>query len=238
MRPSTLSIILYLFARAAAEERPNVFTIGSDGDVSDGSDDDEMFGHWAANMDELVLGEDEVEDERLPTIDVGDDQATLPDASPKALAVLRRKQLANMGLVVEVLESQLVVVSGVESKAQSAKRRAAGLGPENALASALACRPINGTALFLLAHRLPLPGAPNRHELSFFTSDLWSDFVEYMTRARGAAPFFDGNDASASPWNLRMHWNVMASERRVPFVLRRPELRVVATPRLVAVPGQ
>ena len=64
---------------------------------------------WADGMRELVLGDDGVDDEVLPTVPVGATQAELLEATPNAFAALRRKQLSG-GLTVEVLESQLVVV--------------------------------------------------------------------------------------------------------------------------------
>ena len=52
-----------------------------------------------------------------------------------------------------MLESQLVVLHGTEKPEERRRREAAGVGPENLLASQLACRPINGSAMFMLAHR-------------------------------------------------------------------------------------
>ena len=105
---------------------------------------------WAVELRELRLGDDAYEDDMLPYIAVGDDAATLMEApSENGLAVLRRKQQYSR-LEVEVLESQLVVFHGTEKPEERRRREAAGLGPENRLASQLACRPINGSAMFML----------------------------------------------------------------------------------------
>jgi hypothetical protein len=66
------------------------------------------------------------------------------------MAVLHRKNRF-AGLRVQVLQNQLVVLSGAESPVESRARQEAGLGPENALASELAGTPINGTAMFMIA---------------------------------------------------------------------------------------
>ena len=182
---------------------------------------------WAASLQELTLGEDGVDDERLPTISVGGDAAELPEASANAVAILRRKQLTG-GLRVEVLENQVVVVSGMETKGQRQRREAAGLGPQNQMASDLACHPINGTAIFFLVHRHPTTAAQHQHEIAFFTPELWADYVEYMTRARESASFFGGSEA----WHLRIHWNTMPSEQRQPWALQKSRLSVVATPKI------
>ena len=111
---------------------------------------------WAVELRELRLGDDAYEDDMLPYIAVGDDAATLMEApSENGLAVLRRKQQYS-GLEVEVLESQLVVLHGTEKPEERRRREAAGLGPENRLASQLACRPINGSAMFMRARRVQL----------------------------------------------------------------------------------
>ena len=79
-------------------------------------------------------------DDVLPYIAVGDAAATLLEApGENGLAVLRRKQLYS-GLEVDVLESQLVVLHGTEKPEERRRREAAGIGPENLLASQLACR--------------------------------------------------------------------------------------------------
>ena len=122
---------------------------------------------WASELRQLRLGDDAYTDDVLPYIAVGDDAATLMEApGENGLAVLRRKQLYS-GLEVEVLESQLVVLHGTEKPEERRRREAAGIGPENLLASQLACRPINGSAMFMLAHR-------------------WADRVEGA--ARGSRP--------------------------------------------------
>ena len=200
---------------------------------AEGSVIDDADVTWAGAMTELTLGADGVDDERLPTIAVGATEAELPEASNNALAVLSRKQkMAGSGLRVDVLESQLVVISGMESKADRAARAARGIeGVENVRASELACRSINGTALFLLAHRYAVEDAPHRHELAFFDAALWHQFTEYMRAAREQASFFR-HDGGGAAWATRIHWNVMPSSARAPFVLRRSEMRVVATPTL------
>ena len=108
---------------------------------------------WASELRQLRLGDDAYTDDVLPYIAVGDAAATLLEApGENGLAVLRRKQLYS-GLEVDVLESQLVVLHGTEKPEERRRREAAGIGPENLLASQLACRPINGSAMFMLAHR-------------------------------------------------------------------------------------
>ena len=108
---------------------------------------------WASELRQLRLGDDAYTDDVLPYIAVGDAAATLLEApGENGLAVLRRKQLYS-GLEVDVLESQLVVLHGTEKPEERRHREAAGIGPENLLASQLACRPINGSAMFMLAHR-------------------------------------------------------------------------------------
>lgn len=191
------------------------------------SDEDAIA--WAAGMLEIRLGEDGVEDEILPTIPVGATQATMMDApDAKGVSVLGRKQLGQ-GLKVDVLESQLVIISNMESKDDRARREAAGItSTENVFASELACRPINGTALFMLVHRNPVAGSPHVHELAFFDRKLWDDFLLYMETARKTADFFGGSAA----WAMRIHWQVLPHEQRAPFVLRGATQHVAATPRI------
>ena len=70
----------------------------------DGDGDSAPIG-WGEELAQLVLGEDGVDDEVLPTIAVGASEAELPAASFNAVAALRRKQLsARSGLRVVVLE--------------------------------------------------------------------------------------------------------------------------------------
>ena len=185
---------------------------------------------WASNMREIRLGANEVEDEVLPEIKVAADEATLMKApGQKGLAVFMRKQLAGM-LQVDVLENQLVVVSGMESKEDKKRRASMGLDlddVENVFASELACRSINGTAFFMLVGRRAIEGSPHAHEIAFFDSELWNVFVEYMRAARRG-----GGQQRVQ----RIHWNVMAIEQRIPWVLEEPDatLRVVARPRIRA----
>jgi len=87
-------------------------------------------------------------------------------------------------------------------------------------------------ALFMLVSRKAVPGSPSLHELSFFGHELWGNFVDYMQQARQTADFFGGT----AEWATRIHWNVLASEHRVPFVLSGPSLQVVARPKLIAQP--
>ena len=223
-------------ALEAAEDemqRLEVSPLGAWGEEwgADGGSDDSPIG-WGEELRQLVLGEDGVDEEVLPTIVVGASEAELPEASVNAVSALRRKQLGKRsGLRVSVLESQIVIVSGMESKEQRLQREAAGLGVENVLASALACTPVNGTAYFMLAHRRPLEGTPHRHGLAFFTPELWESFLNYMRLAREHADMHGG----LAGWATKIHWNVMPSEQRVPWVLTRPRARVVAhEPELVA----
>lgn len=214
------------------QARARIF-IGADGATRSGSDEEEEYQAtaWAANMHKLVMGDEGVDDEVLPTIPVGAMEAELLDATTNAFAALKRKQLAG-GLIVEVLESQIVVAFGMESREQRKRRVALGLGIENKYASDLACRPINGTAMFFLVRRKPVEGAqPETFEVAFFDRELWGTFTEYIAEARGKAPLFS---ASRTPWAMRIHWNVMPSDQRVPFMLTRAELRVVARPTIVA----
>ena len=191
---------------------------------------------WASELRGLRLGDDAYTDDVLPYIAVGDDAATLMEApGENGLAVLRRKQ-QYAGLEVEVLESQLVVLHGMEKPEERRRREAAGLSQENRLASQLACRPINGSAMFMLAHRWAdraegsAHGFAGVHQLAFFTAELWATYLDYLGRARQQADFFGG----AAPWTTRIHWTSLPLEQRVPFVLPRPELRVVARPDILA----
>ena len=208
------------------------FTMSSDGNIlgSDDADDEDPLA-WAAGMTELRLGEDGVEDEILPTIAWGADAATLMDApSAKAIAVMGRKQIAGH-LQVEVLENQLVIIHGMENKEDRANREKAGVeSSENALATELACRPIHGRAMFLLAHRYAVPGSPHIHELAFFDRELWDSFAEYIRLARATADFFGGG----AVWTMRIHWQTLPREQRVPWVQRRATLQVAATPSIRA----
>ena len=216
-------LLLSLPFTAAGDSEVRV-SLGSDGISM--ADDGQDPGAWASDMLAVRLGEDGVEDEILPTIHVGSTEAELLDApDPNGIAQLRRKQLG--GARVDVLENQLLIVSGLESKEQRKSRMALGLGVENVLASELACRNINGTALFMLVHRQAVQGDPTVHELAFFDRDLWKTFVDYMRQAREKAPFFGG---SSPVWALKIHWNVLPKEQRLPFVLKRSNLEAVAQP--------
>lgn len=230
---SQLSIDEQLRTAEDEAEREDLMrqAVGADGtsdELVDRLYDDYKAGEWAAGLREIVLSNEGVDDEVIPSIAVGDTEAELMEATVNAFAVLKRKQQAS-GLIVEVLESQLVVAYGVETKAQRRNREAAGLGVENKLASELACRDINGTALFLLVRRKAVEGAPHVHEVGFFDRDLWEAFLTYMGQARQSALY--GGD---TPFHMRMHWNVLPINQRVPFQLTRPQLRVVAEPTVVA----
>ena len=203
LRDMTMFLLLQQLACARAfgelgEEAEVRVSVGAHG--IEVVDDEVDRGAWAAEMSEVRLGENGVEDEILPTIPVGAEEATLMDApDAKGMGLLRRQQVA--GARVDVLENQLVIISGLESKADRKRRVAMGLGEENVLASQLACRSVNGTALFMLVGRQPVPDSPQLHELAFFDRDLWATFLEYMQRARANAPFLGG---SAAAWALKI----------------------------------
>ena len=195
-----LLLLQQLIYASAFEEKAEVrVRVGAHGiEVVDDEVSDR--GAWAAEMSEVRLGENGVDDEILPTISVGAEEATLMDApDANGMALLRRQQTA--GARVDVLENQLVIVSGLESKEDRKRRAALGLGEENVLASQLACHNINGTAMFMLVGRQPVPGSPQLHELGFFDRELWATFLEYMQRARANAPFFGG---TAAAWALKI----------------------------------
>ena len=77
--------------------------------------------------------------------------------------------------------------------------------------------------------RRAIEGSPHAHEIAFFDSELWNVFVEYMRAARRGG---GGGQQRVQ----RIHWNVMAIEQRIPWVLEEPDatLRVVARPRIRA----
>ena len=208
----------HIAARVAA-----AFSVAHDGRI------DDLVSSWADQMSEVRFSEGGVDDEVLPYIPVGATEAELkPAPAAKGMAVLHRKQRF-ADLQVDVLENQLVVLSGTESADERKARLRAGLGFENEYASELACRPVNGTALFMLAHRMPVTGAPTVHEIGFFDRALWHVFTEYMERARSTADVFGGN----SRWTTIIHWNVLPREQRKPWVLSRPHLQTVASPTLL-----
>ena len=191
---------------------------------------DYLMGSWAERLTEVRFSEGGVDDEVLPYIPVGATEAELKDApAAKGMAVLHRKQRF-AALQVDVLENQLVVLSGMESVEERKARLRAGLGIENEYASALACRPVNGTALFMLAYRRPVADSPHLHEIAFFDRPLWLAFAEYMQRARATADVFGGT----SPWTMRIHWNVLPRDQREPWVASRAYLQTVASPTLLA----
>ena len=215
-----------LLEEAEAEERgvmsTTAFALGGESMLD---------GLWAAAMAEVRLGEDGVEDEVLPVITVRATEAELQEApGAQGMEVLRRKQFA--GLRIDVLESQLVVAYGMESPADRRRRESEGImSAENKLASELACRPINGTAMFMLVRRKAVDGSPQLHELAFFDGPLWESYVDYMARARDQAHFFGG---PSTTWAMKIHWNVLPREQRVPWQLWRAEQAVVARPKLLS----
>lgn len=191
--------------------------------------EDDFGSSWGLDMSQVRFSDAGVDDEVLPYIRVGATEAELKDAPASAgMAVLHRKHRFAR-LQVDVLENQLVILSGTESADERKSRLGAGLSVENVYASELACRPINGTAMFMLAHRQPVAGSADLHEIAFFDRPLWRAFTEYMQRARSAADFFGGNSA----WTTRIHWNVLPREQREPWVASRARLRTVASPTLL-----
>ena len=124
----------------------------------------------------------------------------LPNRSENVLLQLAA---AAAGLQVATVKDATGIekLSGLESKEDRKRRAALGLGEENVLASQLACHNINGTAMFMLVGRQPVPGSPQLHELGFFDRELWATFLEYMQRARANAPFFGG---TAAAWALKI----------------------------------
>ena len=86
----------------------------------------------------------------------------------------------------DVLESQMVVISGLESKEEARQRRAAGLSAENVLASQLACTPINGTALFFLV----------RHPIPTTTMCIYND----VPSRAPASPWYGEAHRAAAAW--------------------------------------
>jgi hypothetical protein len=100
---------------------------------------------WAMAMQEVRFSEYGVDDEVLPSIAVGATEAVMMEVpSPQGMEVLRRKLLGGF-LQLDVLQNQLAVISGGESREDRARRQAIRAGVENKLASELACHPINGT---------------------------------------------------------------------------------------------
>lgn len=181
---------------------------------------------WAAGMQRVRMGEDGVDGEVLPYITAGASEAhLLKDPSESDMQALRH-------LTWHVLSNQVVLVSGIPGELVprlpkgDANKLAA---TRNELASELACTDVFGTAIFMLVARQPVAGQHDLHELAFFTDDLWEDFVKYMSQARRNADFFGGPEVG---WTLKIHWNVLPIEQRLPFVLSTPQLSVVALPKL------
>lgn len=136
-----------VFSREQIESRVDA-AVGHAGSTSPALRD---LDDWAAVMTGVTFAVGGVDDEILPYIAVGATEADLKEApGSKGMAVLHRKNRF-AGLRIQVLQNQLVVLSGTESPVESRTRQEAGLGPENALASELAGTPINGTAMFMIA---------------------------------------------------------------------------------------
>lgn len=180
---------------------------------------------WAADMAALAFARGGVDDEVLPYIPVGATEAELKEApASKGMAVLHRKTRF-AGMLVHVLENQLVVLSGTESPAERKARVAAGLDAYNEFASEMAGTPINGTAMFMIAYRRPMEDDPHVHEVGFFDAPLWDTFVAYMQNAK---------ESGYRP--VKIHWNVLPEDERRAWIVPGPRVTVVATPELLA-PG-
>ena len=195
--------------------------IGHAGDALDG-----RSGSWASKVASVRFSEGGVDDEVLPYITVGSYEAELKEApGAKGMAVLHRKQ-RYAGLRVDILENQLVVLSGMESAAERKERLKMGLEFENPFASKLAGLTINGTAMFMIAYRYPsVESSPDVHEIAFFDRMLWSAFVDLI----GRAPQPDGSYSA-----MKIHWNTLPKEQRDPWVHTGAPVRVVASPSLLA----
>ena len=197
--------------------------VGADGEISSSD-----YDGWADGITRLRFSDGGVDDEVLPYIRVGAMEAELKEApAAKGMAVLSRKQRF-AGLQIDVLENQLVVLSGTESAAEKKQRAAAGLGIENPFASGLAGRSINGTAMFMIAYRHPtdaMDAPDDLHEVAFFDAPLWEAFVDYMSRKPQA-------DGSYAP--MKIHWNVLPKPQREPWVRAdTAPVQIVATPTLL-----
>ena len=103
MAPSAIALLLLAVTLEDAEDEAERVQVQIDADAL--AEDITMS--WAANMLELRLGEDGVDDEVLPTITIGATEAELANApDAQGLRILGRKQLAGH-LRVDVLESQV-----------------------------------------------------------------------------------------------------------------------------------
>ena len=170
--------------------------------------------NWAAGMREIRLWEDGVEDEVMVMVNQNADKAEIMDpVSHQGILTLQSWTLV-------VLENQLVVAYNGQPRASE----------RNEYASRMACTDVYGVAMFMLVARKPVENRPNLHELTFFTADLWDNYVTYVNMAREKADFFGGG----APWTMRIHLNTLPSEWREPWTMRKPTLDVVARPRLIA----
>ena len=170
--------------------------------------------NWAAGMRDIRLWEDGVEDEVMVMVNQNADKAEIMDpVSHQGILTLQSWTLV-------VLENQLVVAYNGQPRASE----------RNEYASRMACTDVYGVAMFMLVARKPVENRPNLHELTFFTADLWDNYVTYVNMAREKADFFGGG----APWTMRIHLNTLPSEWREPWVMRKPTLDVVARPRLIA----
>ena len=169
--------------------------------------------NWAASMTQIRLWEDGVEDERMVMVAQDATEAELMDpVSHQGIMTLQSWALV-------VLENQIVVAYNDPLHKQ-----------RNEYASRLACTDIYGVAIFMLVARKPVRNRYDLFEMTFFTPDLWDNYVTYMGMAREQADFFGG----AAPWTMRIHWNTLPKEWREPWVMRKATLDVVARPRLIA----
>ena len=171
--------------------------------------------NWAAGMRDIRLWEDGVEDEVMVMVNQNADKAEIMDpVSHQGILTLQSWTLV-------VLENQLVVAYNGQPRASE----------RNEYASRMACTDVYGVAMFMLVARKPVEkNRPNLHELTFFTADLWDNYVTYVNMAREKADFFGGG----APWTMRIHLNTLPSEWREPWTMRKPTLDVVARPRLIA----
>ena len=132
--------------------------------------------NWAAGMREIRLWEDGVEDEVMVMVNQNADKAEIMDpVSHQGILTLQSWTLV-------VLENQLVVAYNGQPRASE----------RNEYASRMACTDVYGVAMFMLVARKPVENRPNLHELTFFTADLWDNYVTYVNMAREKADFFGG----------------------------------------------
>ena len=168
--------------------------------------------NWAAGMREIRLWEDGVEDEVMVMVNQNADKAEIMDpVSHQGILTLQSWTLV-------VLENQLVVAYNGQPRASE----------RNEYASRMACTDVYGVAMFMLVARKPVENRPNLHELTFFTADLWDNYVTYVNMAREGRLLRRRRAMTANP---PQH---AAREWREPWTMRKPTLDVVARPRLIA----